>query len=212
MPPRISADNSSEHPSVGRSFKLAEAEAPKKKKGKLPLIVVLVVLLGGGFFMMKGKGKKEEPEIALAKLDAMVALPEEFLVNLAGGQTYLRTKIALLPAATAKKEEIDKATPAIMDAIYGRLRRTELKQINDPDGLQLLKRQLASDINWTLEKLNSHKEEESQSKKKKKKDEHEELGPEEITKIPPADELDHPDWDSEEGPILKIFFQSFATQ
>ncbi|MBS1705029.1 MAG: flagellar basal body-associated FliL family protein [Armatimonadetes bacterium] len=197
----------------------APAEEGKKKKGgKLPLIIGLVVLLaGGGFFMKSRGGKKEVPAIKLAKMESMIDLKEEFLVNLAGGEHYLKAKIQLLPSDKAKKEELEHAAPAIMDVIYSRLRKTTLKQVNSPKGFQLLKRQLAIDINWAVESLEPKDEHKDEKKKdeKGKKEEHakdESAGPEELTQLPDPTELQHPDWDNEEGPILKIFFTSFATQ
>lgn len=192
----------------------AKAEAPKKK-GKLPIILVLVLVLGGGgFFMMKGKNKPKE-EIKLAKTEAMIEIKDEFLVNLYGSDSYLRCKVSLLPDSKAKKEEIEHANPAIVDAIYARLRRTSLEQLNRDEGLVWLRRQLASDLNWTLEHLEAKEAEAAagDDKKKKKKDEEpvEMTPPTLSTKIDP-EEIEHPEWDSDEGPILKVFFTSFATQ
>ncbi|MBL8088180.1 MAG: flagellar basal body-associated FliL family protein [Chthonomonas sp.] len=191
-----------------------EAEAPKKK-GKLPIIIALVAILGGGgFFMTKGKKKDEgPPELKLAKTSSMIELKDEFLVNLAGGDTYLRCKISLLPTDTAKKEEIEHAAAAITDSIYARFRQTSIEEINKDDGLVRLRRQIASDVNWTLEKLEGSDAAHGDKKKKKKKDEEAVQMTAPTLKGPiDPEELEYPEWDSDEGPILKVFFTSFATQ
>lgn len=194
----------------------ANAEAPKKK-GKLPIIIILVAVVGGGGFFMKSKGaKKEEPAVKLAKIDQMVELKDEFLVNLAGGQNYLKCKISLLPAATAKKADIEKFAPVILDTINQRLRSTTISFLSQKDGVAILKRQLAQDVNHQLEILMADPEhakpEAKAPKKRQKQHEEEQEKLEEITKLPTPDEVDHPEWDHDEGPILKIFFTSFATQ
>jgi flagellar basal body-associated protein FliL len=203
----------------------ATEEAPKKKKGKLPIILVLVlVLAGGGFFVMKGKGKKAPPPVALAPTASIIEIKEDILVNLYGTETYLRCKIQLHPAKDAKKEHIEHALPLILDTIYARCRKTTLAGISSPEGLSLLKRQLCSDINWQLEKLeeateppkDDAKAEKEKKKGKKGKDEAaDEENPDvmpEVSKLPKLEDLEHPDWDSDEGPILKIYFTSFASQ
>lgn len=189
----------------------AKAEAPKKK-GKMPLILGLVLVLGGGgFFMTKGK-KKEVPEAKLAPHASIVEMKEEFLVNMKGGETYLRCKIALHPEALAKKPEIEGAGAAISDAIYSRLRATTLESVQTDEGLHLLRRQLVSDINWVIESMSAHEAEEPKSKKKKKDEEDLETGPPTLKELPDPEELENPKWDSDEGPILKLYFTSFATQ
>ncbi len=188
----------------------AEKGEGKKKGGKLPIILVLVLVLGGGGFFMSKKGKKEEePAVKLAKVDQLVDLKEEFLINLAGGQSYLRCKVQLHPADGVAKADLEKAAPVIIDSIYSRLRRTTIRTVNHPDGVRLLKRQLAADINYKLNSVLPGKEE-PKKKKKGKKDEDE--GPPQITQLPDPEELEEPDWDSDEGPILKVYFTAFATQ
>lgn len=177
-------------------------EAAPKKKGKMPvIIVILAVLGGGGFFMMKGKGgEKKEPEI---KLGEIVPL-DEFLVNLAGGTSYLRTEIALHLSDQAKKADVDKQVPAVRDAIVVVLTSSRLDQIGTEPGKRRLKRRLAAAIN---DRLNALKPDEEKEEKDKDEEKDEKKG----EKKEPA-EPEHPDWDSDEGPVLKVYFSSFATQ
>ncbi|MCO5297974.1 MAG: flagellar basal body-associated FliL family protein [Fimbriimonadaceae bacterium] len=198
--------------------KEATEEVKKKKGGKLPIVIALVaVLAGGGFFMMKAKGGKHEPPPL--KLGAIEPL-KEFLVNLKEGNVYLRTEIALHFKEGFKKEELDKSLPAVEDAIVTLLGARSSTEIRTLDGKAKLKRDLAEAINKVLEAAEkaAHPEEaaeeepaakdgEKQTSDKKdpkagKEAKHDEEPPKDL----------HPDWDSQTGPVLKLYFTSFATQ
>jgi flagellar basal body-associated protein FliL len=199
-------------------------EEGKKKKGKLPIIIAAVVVLGGGgFFMTKGKKKPvEEPALKAAKITELVEFKDDFLVNLADGNTYLRMKIALLPKDGVKKADLEKAIPIISDVVYQRMRTISIGTLRKPEALPWLRRQLASDINFSIGQLGilakpgeeEHKSEEKGKGKGKKKDKHEEAptSAPTILKMPTPDELEYPELDSDEGPVVKVLFQSFATQ
>jgi flagellar FliL protein len=185
-----------------------EPKEGKKKKGKLPIILVLALLIGGGgFFMMKSKGKApKEPEIKLGTIEPLT----EFLVNLKGGSSYLQTEMAFQLKDGYKKEEFDKNMPAIRDAVLSVLSDKSVPEVSTEAAKAKLKREIAAAVNKTLEALEPPKEEPEKKKKKKKKDE-EEVDPKKAAEVDPA-ELEHPEWDSEEGPILKVYFTKFATQ
>jgi flagellar FliL protein len=178
----------------------AEAAAGKKGGGKLPILIVLALVLGaGGFFAMKMKGggeAKAEPEVKLGKIEEL----DEFLVNLSGGTSYLRARIALHLAEGTKEEEIKGNLPAIRDAIILTLTNKTLREVETLDGKRKLKREIAAKVNGLLEGL-SH-DESKKKEKRSKKDEEEEK---------PA-EPEHPDWDSDTGPVLKVYLTDFATQ
>jgi flagellar basal body-associated protein FliL len=191
---------------------MSDEAAPKKKGGKLPIIIALVAVLGGGgFFMMKGKkDDKKEPEIALGAEE--VLLPDEYIVNMADGQTYIRARIGLRPKKEFKAEMITKHDAEISDVIVRVLKTTKPEQTVSEKDIKQLKMRIATGINKILaaEEEAAHGTEKKKKKKKKKttKDEESEHS-EESTE---TEELPDEDWDSAEGPILKVFFKTLATQ
>ncbi|MBV6457363.1 MAG: hypothetical protein HONBIEJF_00471 [Fimbriimonadaceae bacterium] len=189
-------------------------DAPKKKKkGKLPVILLLAVVLGtGGFFGMKmrGGGPQKEPEI---KLGEIVPL-EEFLLNLRDGRTYLRTEIALHFKEGFKKEGFDKSLPAVRDGVISVLTSQSLGVVSTMEGKEKLKAELATTINGILESLEPKPEVKKEHGKDKKETEG---GKDKETADKAKDdaaskEPKHPDWQSQTGPVLKVYFTSFATQ
>lgn len=173
-------------------------EAPKKKKGKLPIIIALVAVLGGGgFFAMKGKGKEEDkvPELKLGKT---LDIKDEILVNLKdSNSTYLRTTISLVLAEGTEPTKVEPEMSEILDAINMRLMDKSLSELRTLEGKRKLKRELAADINEVIG------EPEAEAKTEKKEESKEEAKVE--FKVPE-------DWDSDKGPVLKVLFRSFATQ
>jgi flagellar protein FliL len=198
----------------------AANEAPeqkKKKKGKLPVIVVLaLVLAGGGFFMMKGKGPEEEPKVELGEI---VTLTPEFLINLNGNTTYLRTDIAIQLEKGYDAKKLEEHMPALRDAFISTLSSKTNDQVRTLAGKQKLKAELAAAANRVLPPL--------EDKKKKKTAEEPPAEPKEAApkegqkpaakkdgakeKAPPKEEIPE-GWDSAKGPVLKVFFTSFTTQ
>jgi flagellar FliL protein len=175
-----------------------EAKEPVKKKGgKLPIIIALVAVLGGGgFFMTKGKpAKKEKPAIELGEVQTM----PEFLVNLKDSNTYLRAEVALQMKKGIEKEKFDKMLPSVRDAIITTLTSKSIDELRAPDGKDKLKKEIAKAVNEACddseEKEESADKSDSSDSKKKKK----------LIEI-------HTDWDSQTGPVLKVFFTNFATQ
>jgi flagellar basal body-associated protein FliL len=175
-------------------------EPAKKKGGKLPIIIALVAILGGGgFFMTKGKGGKEKkPAIELGDVQTM----PEFLVNLKDGSTYLRTEIALQTAKWIEKEKFDKMVPGVRDAIISTLTSKGIDEIRTLDGKDKLKKQIAKAIN---DEVDDSEEKDDASDKADKSDDGDK-------KKKVIDVHIHTDWDSQTGPVLKVFFTSFATQ
>ena len=182
--------------------KKEEEATPKKKKGKLPLIIALVAILGGGgFFVMKGKGGKKAAEPAI-KLGAIEPVPE-FLVNLTGGQTYLRTQIALQFKEGFHKEELDKNLPAVLDGVIAILTTRSANELRTLQGKRKLKKDIAYAVNKVFES-SGHEEPSEEKSKETDKDK------KKPAKVDHAEA--HEDWDSQEGPCLKVFFTSFAMQ
>lgn len=178
----------------------AAEEGGKKKGGKMPLILGLVLGIGvGGFLFTKmGGSKKEEPAKPKIELGDVVPL-EEFLVNLKDGRSYLRTKINLhLMKEFKVKEKFDPLLPAVRDAIILTLSNQTLKEVNSLAGKEDLKVELAQEVNEILDeggpKVHAGKENRPKVKR------------------PEKDKLEHPEWDSQTGPVLKVYFTDFATQ
>lgn len=186
--------------------KTEEATPKKKKGGKFIIIVVLVLLLGaGGFFMMK-RGGGEPPKPPEAELGPIEPVAE-FLVNLADGRTYLKAEIAVHLDKNFKKEELAGNMPAVKDAIVARLRSLTPDKLRSEAGMKVVRRGLAADLNKVLQSL--HQDEKAASKGKEpggKTDK------DKAAKPDPKAKPKHPDWDSQEGPVLKVYFPSFATQ
>jgi flagellar FliL protein len=175
----------------------ASEATPKKKGGKLPVLLALLVMLaGGGFFgfklMTKGKAAKVE-----VKLGATVLL-NEFLVNLNGGG-YARAEIALHVREGYTQEELEKHMPALRDAIVLTLSSKSLRDVASLDGKVQLKREIGSAVNAVLVEDGKGKEAHGGSDVK-------EHGRADDPKSLP------PDWISSEGPVLKVYLTSFATQ
>lgn len=189
------------------------AEEGKKKKGsKLPLIIGIVALAGGGgFFAAKGQGGKkvEEKKVELGEIEPL----GEFLVNLSDGRTFLRAEISV---HVVKGEHLDphaaggkgghgggeSAPPApIRDAVIEVLTSQSLAGVSSAAGKAKLKKQLAAAINEAAHALHPPEPGKDKGHGEKKEDEKKEK----------ADD-GHKDWDSAEGPVLKVYFTNFATQ
>ncbi len=169
------------------------AEGKKKGGSKLPMIVALVMFLaGGGFFVMKGKGNAAPKKVEAPALGAIEPV-KEMLVNLAGGTSYLKIEVALHMVKDFKKEELEKSKEAVTDSILLCLKSKKLSDIQSPEQLRSLKKELADDVNKILEPKGAEKD--------KSKDDSKDDKP----KVPD-------DFDSEKGPVLKVYFTSFATQ
>jgi flagellar basal body-associated protein FliL len=189
----------------------ATEAAPAKKKGKLPIIVMLAVMLaGGGFFGMKMRQPKEhkKPEI---KLGAVLPL-KEFLVNLTDGGKYLRAEIVLHLKDGAKIEAGGEGEEGggggpdmdiIRDAVITVLTSKCSTDVQTPSAKDKLRREIASAVNGALEEY---------EKSKGEKPGEEAKASEEKEKPEDPKTRKHPDWASETGPVLKVYFTSFATQ
>ena len=207
-----------------------EDAAPEKKKGgKLPIIMALVLMLGGGgFFMMKKGGHKEKPKIKLAKEESL--LPDEFIVNMADGHTYVRAKIGIKTMDGFKAEEVASHESEVCDAINSILKTTSPADIVSEEQVHTLKIRIAKSLNKIFKEAEPKEDEEDSKKDKKKKDEESDSDSKKSKsksdessddtsdkkKDSESDKTDEPEipegWDSAKGPVLKVFFKSLATQ
>lgn len=204
---------------------MAEAKAKKKKKGgKLPIILVAVlVVAGGGFFAMsKGGGKEEEKKEPEIELGAVESLGDEFLVNLGDGRTFLSCQVAV---QVIKAEDVHIADPSgdekgghgsgdasyniARDAVIQVLSSKTADDIAKPDAMKYLRREIAAAINHAVH--HEEPEEDTGKKKKKKKEEEADSHGDGHAEID-HEWLDEIGMDSEEGPVLKVFFSDFLWQ
>jgi len=178
---------------------------PAKKKGKLPMLLALVAVLGGGgFFAMKMRGGGAKPAITLGEI---LPLEEEFLSNLKEPDTYVRAKIALHMEKGFEKKKLEDKIPAVEDAIYLILSNKSLAQIRTLEGKMALKEEIAEAVNRI-----ASAEGEGHKEGKKEGDAEKSASEKSETNKTAEKKRQHPDWDSDSGPILKVYFRSFATQ
>lgn len=181
-----------------------KAEAPAKKgKGKLPVLIALVAILGGGgFFAMKmtgGDGGKKKVELGeIVKLD-------EILVNLKDPNSYARTDISLHLEKGFEKKKVEEKIDAIRDAIILKLSSKSLGDVRTLDGKTKLKRELAASVNRIFGEGGSK---EPEAEKSGGGEEGAKDGASESAAKEPANK----EWDSDSGPVLKVYFANFATQ
>lgn len=180
----------------------------KKKKGKLPIILAVVLVLGGGgFFMMKGKGKAaEKPKVEIS--EEVVDVPE-ILVNLRSENSYARMSLGLQFAKGFDTHHLDKQKPVIRDAIIGVVSSKSLADLSQAHAMAGLKVEIAAAINASLHAMHPPKPGESKHAAKSD-DKHGEESKSEHGGA--TAKREHPEWDSDEGPVLKVFFSDFVTQ
>lgn len=131
------------------------AEAPPKKKSKLPLMLGLVLMLslgGGGYFavhsgMLFGTHEKTAtegdeaadealPDIAFVPVDPLIVSLEN-----ASGKAHLRFS-AQLEVAKAHEEEVRLLLPRVSDVLNSYLRAVEVSELEKPTALIKLRAQL----------------------------------------------------------------------
>ncbi len=137
-------------------MKSAEEEAPKKTSGKGLLIGLVLALLlgGGGFFAVYSgmvlapadthatapdtveEGAAALPPIAFVELDPLV-------ISLGNGASsqHLRFR-ASLEVEPAYQEDVRKLVPRVLDVLNAYLRAVEMREIEDPSALLMLRAQM----------------------------------------------------------------------
>lgn len=191
------------------------ADKAKKKGGKLPIILVAVlVVAGGGFFAMSGNKKEEPEEEPEVELGGVESLGDEFVVNLRDGTTYLVTNISVHvakdahaydPAAAAGGKDSGKKEntySVARDAVNTVLASKSIDDLTKENALKYLRREIAAAINHSLRSVSS---EEKDSKRERRRKDKEEEGAHEID----HEWLDEIGMDSEEGPVLRVYFDKF---
>ncbi len=187
--------------------------ASGKKGGKLQIILLLViVLLAGGFFGSKLGGGKSEPKEKELKLGKVYEF-DEFLVNLRDPDTYARAQIALHfedGFATGHMEEL---LPPMRDVIILKLSSMSSQGLQSGEGKAKLKKELAAALNHRLHALHGDDHAKGSGGKKGSSPKKSAAGGHDDAHEEEAEEdLKHPDWDSQEGPVLKVYFTNLAIQ
>lgn len=197
------------------------AEKPKKKS-KLPVILIAVlVVAGGGYFMTSGKKKEvKKPAVMLGEVKMDLG---EFTAQLTDAHTYLKLQVVVQmdsthkPAGEGHGGGKGGADPVLRNAVQMVLAETSPTDISTAEGIATLKEKIAWKLNHEMELQEKAEkiakgeevEEKKDSKKKKKKDEEKPVHEvEKFVKVP-MDEREHPEWQSDEGPVLMVFFPSF---
>lgn len=207
----------------------------KKKGGKLPIIIALVVVLGaGGYFATSKKKGPEKPVKEVPKLGTVMDLGE-FTVNIGGSaSSYLRAKISVHLDSKAAAGGGDGhgggggADPSLQDVVVQILSEQSAEDILSSEGKNLLRRRLAYELNHRMhqvhpaEEKDKKEEEESKEKDKEKSKDDEEGHDKESSKdeehgdghggTPWLDKPEYPDFDSDEGPVLKVYLTDLAVQ
>ncbi len=181
----------------------APTEEKKKKKGKGPvLIVVISILFAGGFFgmKMKGGGEKVKPAVELGKTVDM----DEMLVNLSNVETYLRTTIALHLRKDFEETKLKDSMAAVQDAVLSVLKAKSPNDLRSASALPKLKVEIAERVNEVLKSVTPAEHGEAEPTESAEK-------PDPKAK-PEKKKREHPDWESDEGPVLKVYFKAFAIQ
>lgn len=174
--------------------------AKKKGKGKLPVLLALVLVLGGGgFFAMKMKGSPAKSDV---KLGEIVDMPEE-LVNLRSANTFARIEVSVHLREGFQKADFEKHGAAIEDALISTLRAKSLRDISTPEGTEQFKRELGAAFNAIVEPNQPTTEQPKSPQTTDAKDGND---------VEQQPSTKHADWVSETGPVLKVYFRSFATQ
>lgn len=127
---------------------------------KIPIIILVVVLLavgtalvvtkavGGGSKEKEASEKKAKKEVIIGKFITLDA----FTVNLAGGQNYLQTVIALeLDSKNVELEaEVKERKPQINDAVLTILSAKSIDAIGDNEGREKLKEEIKKSVDSLL--------------------------------------------------------------
>lgn len=125
-----------------------EKAAKSGKKPPIKIIVGVVVLL---IIMMVAKGVlgKSKPKNKKAVSHQVgISIPmDEFLVNLTGGDHYLRATVSLGMAKDIKEEETKEKMAPMRDAVLTALSSKSLKDLSSENGREALKKELVDKVN-----------------------------------------------------------------
>ncbi|HSV74337.1 MAG TPA: flagellar basal body-associated FliL family protein [Chthonomonadales bacterium] len=120
-------------------------------------VIVLVAVAGVGLVLGRvtasgggGNGKGGERTEREARIGARVTL-DEFLVNLADNERYLRTTIAIGLAEDFSEKDMEEKTAPIRDAIVSVLSSKYLRDLRTEEGRETLKTEIKERVNRALD-------------------------------------------------------------
>lgn len=154
---------------------------------KVPIVlIVLSIIMAGGFFGVKARteGLNKMP-VALAKGEEAVVELDEKLVNLADKRTYMRATIAFHLREGFDPKLVTDDLAAMDDTVIRILGDKLPDEVVGSKNLKSLKREIAKGVNAVL-------------------------APKQPRRV--TDGKEHADWDSDYGPVLKVYFRSLAIQ
>jgi flagellar basal body-associated protein FliL len=159
----------------------------EQRFSKVPIVlIVLSIIMAGGFFGMKARavGISKQP-VTLAQGEQAVIELDEKLVNLADKRTYMRATLAFHLRSGFDPELAQNEMAALDDAVIRILGDKLPDEVVGSQNLKKVKRELAKAMNSILAPKQPR---------------------------PVVDGKEHPDWDSEYGPVLKVYFRALAIQ
>lgn len=187
-----------------------EGEGGKKKGKKLPVMIALgVVLLGGGFFGLKmanGGGDEGPPPVMLGDSTHVINLGE-FLVNTSDGKSFLKANVLLHLADGTHLFDAEghgsgpglELTAPYIDVVRSMLSKQSLESLASEEGEWLVKVAIAEAVNKLYHERHEEEGEEGHGKDEPEKE--------------PKDgeeEVEHPSWHSQEGPVLIVYLTDYA--
>ena len=158
-----------------------------QRVSKLPIVlIVLSMIMAGGFFGLKARaeGISRRP-VALARGENAIVVMDEKLINLADKRTYMRVTIALHLREGFDPQIATDEMAAIDDTVIRSLGDKLPDEVIGSKNMRGIKREIAHGINTILASKQSRKG---------------------------APGATHDDWDSEYGPVLKVYFRALAIQ
>jgi len=158
-----------------------------QRLSKVPIVLIVVsMIMAGGFFGLKARQEvMSKRPVALAHGENAVVELDEKLVNLADKRTFMRATIALHLRDGFDSNLVTDEMAALDDTVIRILGDKLPDEVVGSKKLRELKRELAKGINGIL-------------------------APKQKGKVVVTE--DHPDWDSESGPVLKVYFRALAIQ
>lgn len=138
----------------------AEAEVPKKGKGKLLIIIIAVVavlVIGGGVaaWLLLSKpdaeeGAKQEEHAEEEHTAPIYEKLETFTVNLADQEGYLQTDIQLMLEDAKIQEKIKAHLPEVRDSLIRLLSSKTAEELAQQEGKDKLAEDIQKQINEVL--------------------------------------------------------------